>query len=190
MTKKINIFCDMDGILADFILGIFTIMKSRNIIKEHYTKNDWTQWNAHGNLGVSDHQWRVLFNEISLDSHFWSSLKKTEECDRIIEILNKYDPDFKILTDAPSAYAIFGKQKWLKKHKITNAMIAEKYKYKHIEPKGMSLLIDDKPLNCDKFVEYGGYALLFSRPWNKVYTGGSAVVTIDSLEKRIAELVQ
>jgi len=185
MNLKIKL--DMDGVIADFIGGVFKIMKERKIIKENVTKDMWTEFNAHGNLGITDFQWQTLFKEISYDSFFWSKLDKEPHFDDLIKVINDFDIDYDIVTDAPSIYAEHGKKMWLIKHNIYNNMYAEKNKYKYACP--YSVLIDDKPQNCDLFIKHGGRAILYAQPWNAKYTGLAPRLSMENKDMFIKTLV-
>lgn len=178
---NLSIKLDMDGVIADFIGGVFKIMKERKMIKDTVTKEMWTEFNAHGNLGITDFQWQTLFKEISYDSFFWSKLDKEPHFDELLKIVNYFDIDFEVITDAPSIYASHGKKVWLTKYGIYNNMYAEKHKYKYAKPN--AVLIDDKPLNCDLFIKHGGKAILYAQPWNATYKGLAPRLSLDDKEK-------
>lgn len=179
---------DQDGVLADFVGGIFKLMKARKMIKQDATVSQWTQWNAHGVLGVSDFAWRRLFKEISIDSHFWASLDKEPGMDTIYKAALTIDPKLCILTDAPSIYAEHGKKLWLKKFKMDHTLIAEKYKYKYADKN--TILIDDKPQNCDDFISHGGIAVMVKQPWNETYKGSAKRLTPEGIAEWLYSIKQ
>lgn len=138
-NQKIKtIYCDMDGVLADFLKGTKLILG-----------NDF-----------NDTQWHKI------PINLYSILPKMKDADKLWNFINKYN--LEILTAIPSLkrgnihfYAGNDKINWMKtkfnfpKHKINIVSSAEKKNFAN----QFSILIDDSKKNIEEFVKNGGIGI-------------------------------
>ena len=146
------IFCDMDGVLADFDAGF----KSK--------------------FGVlpADVSRRKMWKCVLIVENYWLNLPKMKDADDLFNYLNRIG--FTILTGVPPedyARAELEKRMWMKKNynkeqDVICCLSKDKHKYLN---KG-DILIDDLPKNINKWEKKGGIGILHN----------SAEATIDKLK--------
>jgi HAD superfamily hydrolase (TIGR01509 family) len=147
-----KIYCDMDGVLADFIGGIS---------RRHYAGRDWDELKKQHDLNAK--RWTDLFRKkVQLDSKFWETLDLMPGARLLWNTIKKHD--VYIL----SAYATWdeenskrGKIRWLAKHfripesRVYLVVREDKEKY----AKKNSILIDDYIKNIHEWEAKGGIGI-------------------------------
>lgn len=141
-TPKFKIFCDMDGVIADFESQFKTLtgMVSHDF-EEKYSTNEF---------------WNVIHKE---GSKFWSLIPKTPQMDELWNYIKPHKPS---LLSAPSTQlsSRVGKQEWVNTH-IPNTeliMVPAKEKKNYAAPN--HILIDDMEKNIKEWKEAGGIGIL------------------------------
>lgn len=162
MKKKIDrAFIDMDGVLVDFAKGVEKRFgpirdKSNYSVHEWYNMDEYRFWK---NIDVQS---------------FWSSLVHTKEAYELINIVSCFFDEKRginniyICTKPYSVNSISGKLEWLVQFfgiHFSNYIFTTK---KELLASQNTLLIDDNDETVDKFIESGGNAILFPRPWNRL----------------------
>lgn len=159
----IKCLLDMDGVLADFVLGVS---------KAHNRPSPYLQTSSLGEFNM-EKLWGITTGEFWEPTNrpdFWSGLEKMPEADGIVEMVFTAfgEPNVAILT-APSMsqYCIVEKREWIKKYygNLHSRMIFGSAKEFLAGPG--KLLIDDLNKNIDEFNKNGGVAILLPRPWNR-----------------------
>lgn len=144
------VFVDMDGIVADFVKAAC----------ELHNLPEPTQWDMFGDMKYSEYT-------KGMDVDWWVNMPKTPECDDLMDLLlRRFSNNQIFFFSSPMNYeSLEGKKRWVEKHFPAfkrNLILGAK---KYVAAKG-NILIDDKTQNCSEFIEHGGRAWLFARPWN------------------------
>lgn len=139
-----TIFCDLDGVLADFDQGFIDVMGKPIDTCLPGDK-------------------KIFWSRIASKSDYWFGLPPKEDYLELWDNIKEYNPI--ILTGAP--YSGFrnaeqGKTLWCKSHLEENVQVAvviTKDKPKYLNAPG-DILIDDNEKNCKAWEEAGGVAIL------------------------------
>lgn len=158
------IYCDMDGVLVDFVGGI---NKALRITPHPYmNKSPWNWYREHG---FTDDQVNAVCTE-----DFWANLEWTKDGKVIYSRLVDTDLPIHFLS-APMKdvdASTKGKKRWLRRYLkghpsriywLSPVVTGRPKEYFAIPD---ALLIDDKDDNVDGFRAAGGQAILIARPWN------------------------
>lgn len=153
------IFLDLDGVLVDFV-GSVMRLHGRT-----FDRTEWPRgcWNIHDVLGIPE---VCMWERIdAAGSAFWANLMPYSWAYELIA-LAELSGKFRICT-APSmsVHSAHGKAIWLEKHGLTAASIF--CRDKHLLAAPGRTLIDDSPINCERWQAAGGTAVLFPQPWNR-----------------------
>ena len=143
---------DMDGVIADFVSGSFRVHGRRFV--QPTTRDYWKEW------GIKDF-WGPM-----QDPHFWVDLPTYGWTFDIIDLMHEtFGNKWTICSDA-SHGSEEGKRLWLKRHGIKPPVppVFTREKWKHAASN--VVLIDDYPMQIDKFREAGGVGILFPTPVN------------------------
>lgn len=140
-----KIYCDMDGVLVDFIKGIQDKI-------DPSMDGDWDKWAL-----IKKDTWKEIKK---LGESFWSELEWTRDGKKLWNYIKKYNPT--ILTAKPRTVdvAIEGKKKWVKKNLgsyntiITTGPEKQNYANKN------SILIDDSERNIKQWKSKEGIGIL------------------------------
>lgn len=159
-----NIFVDIDGVLADFVGAALALHKADN------------PWNNGNNLGKYELPELIgmsanKFWEPTNTHEFWESLTPLPEGIAMLKFLEHDFPRDKIyLATSPtlSPHCSAGKHAWIAKHLpnyTRKSFIGASKEVFGMIPS--SILIDDCETNIDKFIQVGGRGLLWPQPWNR-----------------------
>lgn len=155
------IYLDMDGPLVNFNQSFLDLLVT-NV--KHDDLNQWDIWKC---LGMTNQE---MWDKINPHGcAWWRNLKPYPWAMDLYRDLLKLD-DVTILTNPSwSPHACKGKLEWLQDRfglEFEDWIFTSKKE--HLSRPG-SVLIDDSPANCSKFVSVedgGGSAVLFPLPWN------------------------
>ena len=154
---KIQILCDLDGVLADFC-------SSSQQIHDKEAKPP-SKWDYFKDWGINNSQ---FFEKIHEDHDFWRNLNPYPWKNKLIEEIEGYDPDYKILTSPSQHFSSWGgKYDWIKDHlgiENPNRIIMTANK-KLLAGSGR-VLIDDNDRNVSQWVSAGGIGILFPQLYN------------------------
>ena len=159
--KEITIFCDMDGVLVDFMGGI----------ARHFGKKTVEQ-------GDID---KVLLTGVGTSKGWWVSLDPMPDAKTLWKYINQYD--IQILSACPSICSddravIAGKKAWVKKHLKPSPskvnIVQRKDKKTFAAPN--HILIDDHIKNIRDFNSVGGVGVVHT----------SAIKTIKLLKSLVS----
>jgi len=150
-SEEYKIYCDLDGVLVDFIRGIKDKIDS-NV-------DDWSGWKLKKNMTNNG-----VWDEVKkIGESYWSELEWTNDGKQLWNYIKKYDPI--ILTARPKTVhsAIEGKEKWINKHLgsgfvRTSLVVLGIQKQDHAD--GNSVLIDDNKRNIRQWKSKGGIGIL------------------------------
>ena len=156
-----HIYCDLDGVLVDFVRGCKKIF-------------DWPDQPIIPHTDVADHLGisKTQFWQ-TIDYHgeeWWAELEPTPFADDLVDLLSFYDKEFTILTSPSSSHqAAAGKVLWLQKYfesKHFNRYVITPKRNKKRLATPNSILVDDYDENYNGFIEKGGIGILFPTCWN------------------------
>lgn len=180
------VYLDLDDVLADFRTAACNLIgadpeETNRLCRE---KNEWDISKAHG---IPSH---VLWTKIAEKGEaFWTSLSLLGHATELIELVAKTNCLFQtgrselankskhvyVLSSPgidPEGTATVGKLLWLKRNfgkGYTNGIITP---HKELLARPGSILIDDKPENCERWEQAGGSSILFPGPVaNNQYVG-------------------
>ena len=153
MEKEYKIYCDMDGVLVNFIKGYFDLT-GRDISGAYHTDKKF---------------WEPI-DKAGLD--FWLNLEWTPDGKELWNYIKKYNPD---LLSSPSRQndSRVGKHKWVNRELPGSHLILRSAGKKQEFATPTSILIDDRPSNVEQWISSGGIGILHT----------SANDTIKQLEK-------
>ena len=143
-----KIYCDMDGVLADFESG-YEELTGVDLRGEFQKGEDF--WDPISKAGVG----------------FWAGLKWMPDGQKLWDYLKPFDP---VLLSAPSREdsSRIGKHVWVK-HKIPGTKLILRYasqKQELATPE--SILIDDRQVNIDQWEAAGGIGILHTSTANTI----------------------
>lgn len=155
--KKLHVLLDLDDVLADFIGSALEVHEWE---REDYIRERRGRWWMHEVMGLSLEAFCEPIE--ALGEVFWLSLAPLPWFNRLIEAVEKVDPEWYIVSSPgnfPGCYG--GKAKWLKSIFGSNfdrfSITPQKWRYANEN----SILIDDNQENTAKFRERGGRSYLF-----------------------------
>ena len=141
-----RIYCDMDGVLCDFVLAA-----------KRATGQNW--------LGLrSGQDW----DSIKKTKNFWSAMAWTGDCRRLWKFIKKYQPHILSAYSIEDPNCIPGKRRWLKSNLgyTQNSMIniVRRREKRNFAMNGRrpAILIDDYPKNISDFKSAGGIGIIHS----------------------------
>lgn len=167
--KKMTIYLDMDGVVANWFGGFIKLFpdlteEELEKLKSYYIKEQEVEdcpirpkeyWK----------QWRQKANENN--GKFWKELEPFPWAKDLYEMLNKSRlvDEVVFLTSPGKKYTLCWEQKrqWLKEHMNTDKIVITPYKY-HCA-KDNAILIDDTFKHCKQFIDSGGHAVLWPNPF-------------------------
>lgn len=151
------IFCDMDGVIADFDAGVVKISGGKTP----------AQFDAENN---SEGMWNIIKQQPNDGIDFWANLPKMEGADTLWKFINSLGYTVKILSSTGSRYsksnsAQIGKLKWLQTHVVPvpseeNTILVDSSDAKQQYAHGPNyILIDDFASNISQWRAAGGTAI-------------------------------
>ena len=158
------IYCDMDGVLAQFTARVVEILGQNGIP----APSRMTKWKLEDNVHPL---WRKKAKKIINDAlhypEFWSLLWPLEGAIEGFKKLQTYGDVYIATTPWNSSACFKGKRKWVGKW----LPWFDQQNVIYIKNKSLlrgDLLIDDKPSNLDNF---HGDTIIFDREWNEKHQG-------------------
>ena len=143
-----KIYCDMDGVLADFESG-YEELTGIDLRGEFQKGDDF--WDPISKAGVG----------------FWAGLKWMPDGQELWDYLKPFNP---VLLSAPSREqsSRIGKHVWVK-HKIPGTKLILRYASQKQELATLeSILIDDRQVNIDQWEAAGGIGILHTSASNTI----------------------
>jgi 5'(3')-deoxyribonucleotidase len=161
------VFCDMDGVLADFHAGALrlcgkpplttAVCRQMGKFQLPYSMEEVT-----GRRDI----WEFIRDA---GSAFWADLEPTPWAYDLMALLRSVDRKLTILTSPGStaaSYACVGKIAWLKQHFDIDPRHVIFASRKHLLAAPGRILVDDMQEHCDEWTTAGGHAVLIPQPWN------------------------
>lgn len=180
MESTIEIYIDIDGVLADFVGGAIKIHNKDESILEEFEGS----YDIASVFGMTEEDfWKHINDDID---NFYSNLKPTEECKEIIDAVvelkhrNDIDVEISVITSRHESLKesttnwLYNNIPPLRGHRL----IFNENKSQFAKPN--AILIDDSDEQLLPFITQGGNIIPIHRPWNYFVT--SAVDVRKDLE--------
>lgn len=165
MSKPWLVFCDMDGVIADFVSAA---------IEYHGLPDPYTRPENLGTFEI-EQLWgiteRAFWGPLG-GKDFWHDLKKTPEADEIIDLLTaRVGVENICIATAPSesVWSIPGKKAWIKRNYPQFSRSILFGGSKHFLAGDKKVLVDDRDKNLIAFNREGGTSVVVPRAWNRAY---------------------
>lgn len=162
MRTQMELFLDIDGVLADFTSAC---------AKAHNKQLPFNSPSHRGHYDLAE-AWGITASEfwkpLTEDQTFWHNLEKTSEADPLLDIIENKLNIKPFLCSSPSIdpYCYQGKAHWIRSHYphlLTRTILTN---HKHFLAKRNHILVDDSDRNINEFKKAGGIGILFPRLWN------------------------
>lgn len=152
--KKMLIYLDVDGVVADWVKGI-----------HEATDIEPNLWDTvgHGLLPTSN---QTLVDKAMSARAFWVGLSRYPWAKELYEVCRKHGEVVFCTQPFDSPEALAGKYEWLHNHfgVTMENIILMRNKWRLANPR--ALLIDDNIENCNRFQWAGGHSIVFPQAWN------------------------
>ena len=150
INKKI-IFCDMDGVLTNFLQAVEDL--GQGTFEELEKKDESLPWKIIAKSG----------------EEFWSQMEWLPDGKELWEFIKPYHPTILSAPTKNSKVCISGKIKWVHRElgphvKLILAPAKEKMEYAHKH----GILIDDVSLNCQQWESAGGISILHKSTYKTI----------------------
>jgi len=169
-----TIFCDLDGVIANFVRGS---IEACDLPIEH---DDVKTWNFFKPYMNEYEFWRTIHEQ----KYFWEDLPIYPWAHELVDMLKRHG-DVVFCTDPThDDESATGKICWLKRHGFVKPggknfiLTAEKWRL----AKPRTVLVDDSVNNCLYFSVKGSIGVTFPQPWN--FSGR------DSLQGRVGYVAE
>lgn len=171
MNTKLQIFLDMDGVIADFVGAIH---------KAHGREYCYSDLAVRGQFEIPP-IWGCTAEEFWKpdSSEFWDSIEPMPDAGEIVSILSGLidSSEIAVLTSpSDGSGCVPGKRAWIKRYfpQLQKNMIFTSAKQFLAGPD--KLLVDDRDKNVADFRKYGGQAILIPRHWNSLHHKSERVI--------------
>lgn len=180
MSYAKYVFVDMDGVLVDFVGGVFNFFEA-----------DPTNYNPRGDYELTNYlnlPPKEFWSRLDKCEDFWETLHITPEAEPLLDfLLSRVDEKNIFLLTSPALHpnCFYGKAAWVKKHFpqfLPRLILTE---HKQFLAARDRLLIDDSDRNISRFREHQGLAVLVPRKWNSqhAFHEDALHMTIQSLKR-------
>lgn len=148
MKQKYKIYCDLDGVLTDFIKGYHELTGIDITGSFRSDKKFWEPINKAG-------------------YNFWISLEWTKDGKKLWDYIKKYTPE---ILSSPSEEndSRIGKHDWVKRELPGTRVILRSPQNKKEFATPNSILIDDRPENIKNWSKAGGIAIYYTSADNTI----------------------
>lgn len=172
-----KIFCDMDGVLVDFVGGACKI-HNRSCYDQ---PSHFGEWNLEKIWGITTEEFWQPTNNYD----FWFNLEKTPEADEIVELaIDSVGVKNVAILTSPSLdrSCVPAKRAWMERYypQLAKTMIFSWGKGMIGGPQ--RILIDDRDRNINDWEAAGGFGVLVPRPWNVDYRLAAKGATLPAIK--------
>lgn len=181
-----EIFLDMDGVVANFLAGsMFTDEFHELFSASEVTEDEILDYNFYELAGIECEEWESWLYKS--DEAFWADLPRTDDALDIVDLVSKFGR-WNFLSHAVNTSAKIGKHSFIKNklgRSSKNLICVDKAAQKANFATGPeSILIDDLPANVEAWVAAGGTGILWGKPYNKNQNRGYPVAnSVDELDE-------
>lgn len=168
---SLKIFCDLDGVVINFVLSAMSRHRASLPGEAWYPANcKWDILKATNYIreskGLREMSAKAFWD--SFDYKFWRNLKAYPGAKGFVNELRTYGEVFFATSPTLSGACVAGKYEWVMEHfpeLRKNTLIGAR---KDVLAGEGCILIDDRDKNCNEFIDAGGQAILVPRPWNNL----------------------
>lgn len=174
------IYLDLDGVLVNFVKGVYEILGEKSPI---LGESDMTKW-----YGLSHNQFWKEINKYG--EAWWADLERLSWADELFDFCQeKFELDNMFFLTSPSRLpgCLSGKLKWIQKHYPQMQRKVIFTPQKHLCAREGRILIDDTKSKTSKFHEYGGVGLLFPALYNDCWK--LADKPVDFIKEQINNII-
>lgn len=155
-----TIYLDMDGVCCNFVRAVCGIFnRDYEDIVLHWPKEVYSVTVP---LGITEEALQTRINEYGRT--FWTSLEEFAHFKRMYKNLQAYGEVVFLTSPTWNPKSHEGKVGWLQDRFGIDFDHYVLTRQKHRCANNRSVLIDDHPENCEKFVAHGGHAILYPSP--------------------------
>ena len=179
-----RVVLDIDGVLADFILG-FTTLANRMFGTPVYTTLDQKAWDSYE--GLTDAQYTQALEAAKVSPTFWQDLAPLASPEELAKLASAARAhDFYFVTNRFGVGAKAQTEAWLRRHGVSSqTVIVSGAKGEIAKAVRADVLLDDKAGNA-VFTQYYSHATavyLIDRPYNRFDPAvlGSKIVRVRTL---------
>lgn len=169
-------FVDLDGVLANFVGGAAAWHGLPNPYEINPHAEAYDCWDLMGL--TEDEFWAPLGEE------FWVNLEPLPDAGEILyHAENRFGRENVCFLTSPCkahSRCASGKVQWIQKHYPEYARRFLIGPPKYFCAHENAVLIDDYDVNCQKFADHGGHAVLVPRPWNALRRIKDAQAHVDA----------
>lgn len=183
---KPTIFLDLDEVLADFVAAA-----ARQIgvpLAQLNANRAYGEWSIVPAIARTLHRDDYTEDQFWIDiekggADFWTSIPLLPHAREVIDVVQRYDPDFFIVTSPSRAIDCYvGKIRWIREHLGINRRFIFSNDKSMLARYG-TILIDDREESCIKFRDAGGCAILVRNMFNypRLFKGS----TVDAIQSNL-----
>jgi 5'(3')-deoxyribonucleotidase len=185
VKNNFKIFLDMDGVLADFVLGWCS---AKGLASPYANGLNGGEWDIAKIFGMSGE----AFWEPCNSAEFWANLPWTVDGYEILKTCCKAvgrDDVYLLTSPSHSPESWKGKVQWVQEFLPSMQGRMIQCNCKHVLARPGYVLVDDCDVNIDRWRESGGVGVLVPRPWNKLHAR-SVSSWIDDVRTAIMEATE
>lgn len=163
-APQYTLYCDMDGVLADFVEGV------NRILNVEYSDENYNSDPEYRTM-----MWKAVGKYSKEGGQLWAELNPMKDAKQLWNYVEKYNPEILTAGGNPEYGAEAQKRQWVPWNIGSDVKVnvvrksADKAQYATPD----SILIDDQPKALDPFIAAGGIGILHT----------SAANTINELKK-------
>ena len=175
-TSIDTIFVDLDGVCADLHLALADLFAIRT----------WPpgEWDLTKITGLSS---EALWGDPRVQgAAFWGGLPKTPHADLVVELCEKRADVVFLSGTVRDTGSAAGKHAWVQKHYPKIPLLCGPSWAKRFVAREGACLVDDADRNVEEWLEAGGPAFLYPRPWNRLHD--RAHTALEDLDDALASL--
>lgn len=145
---KYKLFCDLDGVLADFEGGYLKL----------------TGIDISNNFQTNSGFWKPIDKA---GSKFWEYLEWMKDGKELWKFIQPFNP---VILSAPSRQksSHIGKQKWVKNNLKNVPLLLKRAEEKQQYASENHILIDDRSDNCERWTNAGGISIVHKNAKNTI----------------------
>lgn len=175
-----TIYCDLDGVIADFVSGA---IEACDLPIAH---DDVKTWNFFKPYMNEYEFWRRIHEQ----KYFWEDLPVYTWANELVRSMSRFGNVVFCTDPSHDDEAATGKIRWLKRHGFIKPdgknyiLTAEKWRL----AKPGDVLVDDSEVNCMHFCGSGGFGIVFPQPWNSAGAGRHRIFHVEDVLLTLEEV--
>jgi len=179
--KKLTIFLDLDGVLADWLKSACSVCGIDE--NESEVKRKLKQGIHLEKIGkISEEElWKKIDAK---ETNFWENLEKLPWADDLVKACNDLGDMYFLTSSGDCVYACTGKAIWIKKYypEYLNRLII--FREKEVLANKNTILVDDSESKITKFQKAGGYVFHWPNQY-KIEEDNNIYEIFENLKKKV-----